>query len=283
MPAGRIVFALLFIVCVLFAPPAAAAAKESAYDRVTRTSTLRCGYYIYPPETIMDPNTKQISGWAHDIVEEAGKALGIKIDWTEEITLDAIYEGVNSGRFDALCSTLWESPERSKHILFTQTVAFPTYYPLVRVDDRRFDKDLSLINSVDVKIAVMEGEYGEAVAKEKFPKAQRVSLPRGSQYTTIFQDVATKKADIVFAVPATGQKFIDNNPGVLRMIDKEVVLMPASVIMLNTDEVKLKNLLDSTLRHLILKGTVDDILKKYHPNDSKTNYFVSKLYATPVK
>jgi len=257
--------------------------KEGIYDRILRTKTLRCGYYLYPPETIKDPNTGEMSGWAHDIVEAVGKELDLKVEWPEEITLDTIYEGVNSGRFDALCSTLWESPERSKHVLFTQNVAYPTYYPIVRADDHRFDNDLSLINSPDVKIAVMEGEYGEVVAKEKFPKAIRSALGRGSLYTNIFQDVAIKKADIMFAVPGTAQKFIDANPGTLRMVNKEVVVMPASVIMLPTDEMKLKNLFDSTLRHLILKGTVKGILGKYYPNDDKTNYYPDQPYSSPAK
>jgi len=262
-------------------PQSDTAKKETAYERVMRTGTLRCGYYIYPPETTKDPNTGAMGGWAHDIVEAAAKELGWKVEWSEEITLDTIYEGVDSGRFDALCSTLWESPQRSKHVLFTQTVGFVTYYPFVRADDTRFDSDLKRINDPAVKIAIMEGEYGQVVANELYPLAGQTPLPRASQYNLIYQEVATRKADVLFTSPSSGQEFIRANPGVLKMINKEVVLMPASVLMLQTDEVKLKNLFDSTIRHLLNRGVVQNIFAKYNLDDGYTTYPVVKPYIAP--
>lgn len=255
--------------------------STSVYDRVLASNTLRCGYYIYPPETIKDPNTGAMSGWAVDIVEAAAKELALKVEWSEEITLDTIYEGVGSGRFDALCSTLWESPQRSRHVLFTQNVGFVTYYPFVREGDTRFDADLSLINKPDVKIAIMEGEYGQVVANELYPNAGQTALPRGSQYNLIYQEVATGKADVLFTSPSSGQEFMAANPGVLRMAPKEVIVMPASVLMLQSDEVKLKNLIDSTLRHLLNRGVVKDIFAKYKLDDGYTAFPVAKPYVTP--
>lgn len=267
---------------VQFSPQGASTPiRESAYDRIMRTGTLRCGYYSYPPEIIVDANTRQISGWAHDIVERVGQELGLKVEWVEEITLDTIYEGVNAGRFDALCSTLWESPQRSKHVLFTQNVVYPTYYPFVRADDHRFDANLQRINAPDVKVAIMDGEYGQVVANEFFANAKQDALPRGTMYSMIFEEVAHRKADVVFAVPSTGQLYMKGNPGVLRMLNREVVVMPASVMMLRSDEIKLKQLLDSTLRHLLNRGVVRDIIAKYHPGDKITNYPVAKPYVQP--
>ena len=192
-----------------------------------------------------------------------------------------MFEGVLSSRFDALCSTVWESPERSRHVLFTQNVAYPTYYPFVRADDNRFDQDISRINSPDVTVAVVDGEYGQMVASEFFPQAKQDSLPKLTIYNAVFQDIVSRKADAVFAVPATGQAFMKNSPGTLKMLNREVVVMPASVIMLNPDEIKLKLLLDSTLRHLLNRGVVKQILEKYHPGDKITNYPVAKPYALP--
>ncbi|MGE3770801.1 MAG: substrate-binding periplasmic protein, partial [Bdellovibrionales bacterium] len=240
------------------------------------------GYYIYPPEITKVAKTGVMGGWAHDIVESMGKELGLKVEWAEEITLDAIYEGVDSGRFDALCSTLWESPQRSKHVLFTQNVGYPTYYPFVRAGDTRFDNDLSLINNPNIKVAVIDGEYGKVVADELYPHATQVALPRGTQYDLIFQEVVTGKADVVFGVPQTGLGFIKANPGIMRMVNKEVVLMPASVMMLQKDELKLKVLIDSTLRHLINRGVVEQIFTKYGLNDGYSTYPAAKPYISPV-
>lgn len=264
------------------APSATATGKESVYDRVMASNTLRCGYYVYPPETTKDANTGQMGGWAHDIVEALGRELGLKVEWIEEITLDTIYEGVDSGRFDALCSTLWESPQRSKHVLFTQNIGFVTYYPFVRANDTRFDNDLRLINDPAIKIAIMEGEYGQVVANELYSKASQVALPRGSQYNMIYQEVATGKADVLFTSPSSGNEFIVANPGVLRMVPKEVIVMPASVLMLQKDEQKLKTLFDSTLRHLLNRGVVQEIFANYKLDDGYTAFPVAKPYIAPT-
>ena len=38
------------------------AKKETAYERVTRTGVLRCGYATWPPNVMKDPNTGKVSG-----------------------------------------------------------------------------------------------------------------------------------------------------------------------------------------------------------------------------
>lgn len=55
-------------VVLLMAFPAFAAEKESSYDRVMRTRTLRCGYGIFQPMIMKDPNTRKISGIFVDIM-----------------------------------------------------------------------------------------------------------------------------------------------------------------------------------------------------------------------
>jgi len=70
----------LFLVLMPFLALAADKEKESAFDRVMRTKTLRCGYTIYPPFFSKDPNTGEFSGLFHDFTEQIGKELGIKIE-----------------------------------------------------------------------------------------------------------------------------------------------------------------------------------------------------------
>ncbi len=252
--------------------------RESIYKRVLRTETIRCGYLTYPPEIVVDSQTNQISGWVYEIIEAAAKELNFKVEWVEQVTHDSMFQGLQTGRYDVICSGLWESPPRSKVALFMTPVTYATYYPFVRADDTRFDNDLRLINSEDVKIAVADGEYGEVVAREKFPSAGLHSIPPGTSYSLIFPDVATGKADVVFALPSTASHYMKNNPGKLKMIDQEVLVMPSSVMSTNVGEHKLKYLLDSTLRHLLNTGVVANIIAKYHPGDDKTNYPVARPY-----
>mgnify|MGYP002361162467 CR=1 FL=1 len=70
------------------APAAAEAKKETTYERVMRTKELHCGYLIYPPNFMIDVNSKKMSGIFYDAVEAMGKELNLKIVWQEEGAYD---------------------------------------------------------------------------------------------------------------------------------------------------------------------------------------------------
>lgn len=258
---------------------ASVATKETAYERVLRTGTIRCGYLPYSPEIIIDPNTKKITGWVHDVIEQVGKELDLKIEWTEEVTFDDMFAGLQTGRYDAVCSGLWESPARSRKVMFTTPVTYATYYPFVRVNDDRFNTiNIDRINQPDVRIAILEGEYAEVIKNESFPNAQIDKLPPAAAQTQMFPDLETGKADVVFAMPANARAYIDNNPGKARMMAKEVSVMPSPVMSIGNQEIALKVMLDTTIRHLLLKGKVRAIIDRYHPAGDLTNYPPIKPY-----
>lgn len=102
---------LLLILLLTVAPAFAAETKESAYDRVIRTGTIRCGYAISPPVMVQDPNTKKLSGLDYDLWQEIGKDLGLKIEFVEEAGWGNFIEGLRSNRYDAFCTELWPDPE----------------------------------------------------------------------------------------------------------------------------------------------------------------------------
>src|ERR1700733_12800080 len=76
------------------------APKESTYDRIKRTGTIRCGYTTWNPLFYIDPKTNEKTGIFHDIMEEAGARLGVKIVWQEEIGWASITESGRNGSVD---------------------------------------------------------------------------------------------------------------------------------------------------------------------------------------
>lgn len=65
---------LSFFLLLVFAASAwAGDAKESAYDRVMRTGTIRCGYFIWPPGFSIDPNVGKRSGFFTILSKNWGK------------------------------------------------------------------------------------------------------------------------------------------------------------------------------------------------------------------
>lgn len=260
---------VLTIVAFLIAVPAFAADKESAYDRVIRTGTLRCGYALWPPTAMAkDPKTGEMTGIFVEIAEEMAENLNVKLEWTEETGWGSFIESLQSNRFDLFCAPLWRNAERGRLISYTVPLAYSALHLYARAGDERFDKDIAILNSADYKLATMDGEMSQIVARRFFPNAQQVSIPQLGDITQLVMDVATGKADAVFLEPSLAYDFAKKNPGKIRQVTKEPYqVFPDSFGMLIGEE-KFKDMIDSALIEMMNQGAVDRIIEKYEPDRS---------------
>ncbi len=239
--------------------------EESVYDRVIRTGTLRCGYTVYPPDTIKDPNTGKLSGVFVDTVQKAADLLHLKLEWSEEVSWGTMIEGLNSDRFDAICSGVWENTDRGRVAAFSRPIFYSALGVYVRKDDTRFGNDLAVLNDPAVRLAVIDGETSATIGRNRFPRAQQVALPQGSDVSQMLLSVTSGKADLVFVEPAVAADFLRTNPDSIRnAADRPVMVLP-TVVMFRRGQDELRLMLDSAFDQLVNDGEVDDILKKYEP------------------
>lgn len=77
-----VVLALVALGIVIFSPSSSredhASKQETTFERVLRTGVIRCGYPVWPPSNIVDPNTKILSGYSHDLTEAVADELSLK-------------------------------------------------------------------------------------------------------------------------------------------------------------------------------------------------------------
>lgn len=238
------------------------ASKESVYDRVMRTGTIRCGYYVAEPYTIKDLKTGKLSGIWHDYVEEMGKELKLKIDWTEEIGLGDYSTALEFDRIDAMCLGVWVDPTRAKASDFITPISYHGAYIWVRVDDHRFDQDLKKLNDPSVTISYTDGDIGETVRQEDFPLAKIHALPQLVPVSQVLEDIVTKKADFVVMTPEVVAGFNRANDEKLRKIGAPVRIFQESIAV-RKDAHEFRRLLDHTTRFLIGNGVIERILHKY--------------------
>lgn len=188
----------------------------SVYDRVIASKTIRCGYVSWPPYLSKDANTGKVSGFFADYMEEFGRAFDLKVQWTEEVAPSDIPTALNTGRIDAFCVSIGAVPTRAVNMDFSRVVAYFPFHAYVRKDDTRFDNNLDLINNPDVTLSTMEGEYTSILARTTFPKAKLMEITGNQGLSTLFLNVATNKADVVFQDPGAFRDYADKNPGLLR-------------------------------------------------------------------
>ena len=245
---------------------ATAAKQETAYERVMRTGTLRCGYVVFAPYFVKDPNTGTPSGLFVDLMSEIGALQSFKVEWTEEASLPNLIESMRVGKIDAMCSGLWENAVAGKQVEFSRPIFFNVLGVYVRSDDHRFDHNLAAINDAAVKIAVIDGGMAEKIADSDFPKAQKFSIPELSDYSSLLLNVTTGKADLTISATHEAHNFLQTHPGTLRKADADLpIRVLPNTIFFHKGEFQLASMVNSALDEIEYKGQLEKIIAKYEP------------------
>lgn len=258
--------------------PSSQEAKETVYDRVIKSGKLRAAYISYPPACMKDAISGKMSGIFVETIEKAAENCGLKVEWTEEVGWGAQIEGLEADRYDVVGSPVWANPTRGK----MTTLSIPVYYSgigiYVREDETRFGGDWTAINSDKVRIGTIDGETGDLIARTQFPSANRVSLPQLADISQLFLEVTNNKADVLFAEPYYGYKFLESNPKSVKNIAAEnPIRVLGNCYMLKRDQVRMKHMLDVAIEDLLNSGYVDQLLAKYEPTPG-TFYRVARPY-----
>lgn len=241
------------------------AKKETAFERVMRTRTLRCSYISRAHHFTIDAAAKKTSGIDYEVMEALGKLTGLKIDWVEETGVGAFPELLSSGKVDAHCVTMWTNVARSTRVIATGPVLYTPVYAYVRAGDTRFDGNIAALNGENMIISVADSGTMKAIADATFPKARQFALTGLSTEAELLLNVATRKADATFADELAVYDYNKNNP------DKQLKRV-AGVVPLRTyseafdvamGEWELREVLSTAVNELHNNGTIDRILGKY--------------------
>jgi polar amino acid transport system substrate-binding protein len=252
--------------------------QQTVYDRVMKSGTIRAAYLSYPPACMKDTKTGKLSGIFVETLEKAAENVGLKVEWTEEVGWGSQIEGLQADRYDIIGSPVWANPTRGK----VAGLSIPVYYSgigiYVRQNENRFTSDYNTINSSNVKIATIDGETGDLIARSQFPQAQRNSLPQTTDISQLFLELTGNKADVMFAEPYFAYQFLQSNPNSVKNIatDKPIRTL-GNVYMFKRDQGEFKQMLDVAIEDLINSGYVDQLINKYEPAPN-TFYRVAQPY-----
>lgn len=267
---------LLALFMLLLSPPAFADDKETVFDRVTSSNTIRCGYYLWSPVLQKDIKTGDFSGISYDVMEEIGRRLSIKIEWVEEAGMDVILQGMNNDRYDMVCAPLYTLGARARSAFFTTPLFYAPLYLIVRAEDRRFDKDYKILNSPDFTVAVIEGEATAILAAQRLPKATIHTVPQIQGYSFVLKDVALGKADVTISDEVSVADFNKNNQEKLRVIKVPFTVNAASYPV--AQDSKFKELISVSVDELLRDGWFENLLVTKYPDFYNEIMPVAKPY-----
>jgi polar amino acid transport system substrate-binding protein len=259
------------LMLVLFACGSAHAAdapKETAFQRVMRTKTIRCGYAVWAPVMMKDANTGKFTGIYYDYMTMLGERLGMKIEWAVELDLSTYLDDLAAGKYDVECSGGWPNAQRGKVADYTRPIYYAPIYLYTAEGDTRFDKDMSLINDPKVRFVTMVGEQSEAYRRSAFPKSTEVSLPGNAMLDNILHQITYKKADVAFYDEMSIEAFMKANPGKLHRIPSAPVKVIPNNLSVTKGEDKLVTMLNTATEELLNEGAIDRMLDNYNlPRD----------------
>lgn len=243
--------------------------KENLFARLQKTKTLRCAYISWSKSYFAkDPNTGKFEGMGYDMAEALAKILNVKIDWVEEVGVGNMFEGLKTGRYDAICTPIWLDASTAANALPTEAAYFSPVYAYARASDTRFQENdpnaVAKINNADIRLVDVDGSNGIQIHNNIYPKATLLSMPGTMSGAEIIQQVVQNKADITQQNPAFAEDFIKTNPGVLKRVTAgPLMVYPTALIVLPQGEWDAKMWFDQAIGTLKNIGTVNAILNGY--------------------
>jgi PAS domain S-box-containing protein len=155
-----------------------------------------------PPFEYMDEKGNY-SGICAGFIEECAKRIGVTISKVPGLTVSAAIDKVKSGEIDVI-PKVTPTPERGKHLLFTQAfVTFPSV--IISRKDARFIGGLDDLGGL--KIGVLKGLVVEELLKRDYPRLPLIAL---TDVKSALMDISTGKIDV----------FVDNLGTVSYNIEK---------------------------------------------------------------
>ena len=246
------------------APDQVTTKNETAFERVMRTNTLRCGYVLTPPQLARDPNTGSFSGIAFDITEEIAKRLNLKVEWSEETNFATLNEALKNGRFDALCFTSYRWVPGARGSDYTTPLFYTMTTVYARPDDHRFDNNPAAINDPSVKMITIDAEASTFIHDKDFPKSTPVSFPVGTEFSLALEAVAANKADVAVMNPLSVMPYLAANPNkVVRVPSQTPLRLSSHALIIGKGETDLLSTLNVVIDEMHFDGTMDKILDKY--------------------
>lgn len=259
---------LIAIVLVFFsALTAQAKDKETAYDRIMRTGTIRCGYIAYAPGLTKDLTTGAFGGIFYDLISEIAKRLNLKVEMSVESSWGNVDQDMRTGKADLMCMPAWSY---FPYMRGKMVVSDPVYYNAVgvyvRKGDNRFTNNLKAINDPSVTVEAIDGTIASDIAVADYPKAKVHSSPQGTDYSYNILNLLAKKADVTFVDPDYAERLLakQDEKGILVDIAKDNPVRLFSVgFLLPMGETELEQMINMSIGALHTEGFIEKLLQKY--------------------
>jgi polar amino acid transport system substrate-binding protein len=208
----------LLAACAPAKPAAAGQAAAGLPDlkgRVIKAVTENA----YLPLNFADPKTGQGIGWEYDAVNEIGKRLNAKIEWSL-CSWDTMIQGVRDGQFDVGMDGITINDERKKQVDFSIPYMESRQFMLVRKDEARFTDEKTFAADPKLLVGAQAGTtnfysavYNVLDGNEKNPRIKLFET-----FGATVQALLSGDVDMVLMDASSSAGYIGANPDKLKQV-----------------------------------------------------------------
>ena len=238
--------------------PAAAPADGTAETAAEEAAVLRVGTEgTYAPFSFHDPETNELTGYDVEVITAVADELGMEVEFSE-VPWDAIFAGLESGRYDVVANQVSLTPERLETYDFTAPYTVSTGAVVTRADDTSVRSLADLAGKTTAQSATsnwaqVAAEAGAQVeAVEGFTQAIAL-LQQGRVDATINDDLA-----VLNYLQTTGDDSVHIAAATEDQTEQAFALVQDSEL---TEEI------DAALAELRADGTLAEISQEWFGDD----------------
>ena len=258
-----IVAIILSLFALFRTPTNISSIEKSAFDNILEKDEIIVCYITWPPSVIKDPNTGKLSGFIIDIFEEVAKDADLKVKYTES-TWGGFPADLNTGKCDTAIAGIYPTIGRSTSVSFTRPFFYAGNGAVVKVGDNRFDS-IDDLNKENIKIAVIQGEYGHIYAQKYLPEAELVVLEKSADLTMPLVAVTSGQADVGLSTSDVIKEYVANHPELKDLFANQPYSTTPITWAVRSDDQELLNFLNNAINYLEATGFLDATAKKYQP------------------
>ncbi|SFR69776.1 cystine transport system substrate-binding protein [Agromyces sp. CF514] len=248
---------LALAACSSSAPAASDDAAGDEYGLVKAGTLTVATEGTYRPFTFHDEGSGDLVGYDVEIAEAVADELGLKVEF-QETQWDAIFAGLDAGRFDVIANQVSINPEREESYLFSTPY---TVSPSVVV-----------VNEGDTSIKTFDDLKGKTTAQSLTSNFYQLAVDAGANVESVegwAQAVALLEQGRVDATVNDKLTFLDyvkQNPDAKLEVAAETD-PSESALAFTKDKTALVKAVDEALAKLKEDGTLAEIGEKYFGAD----------------
>jgi cyclohexadienyl dehydratase len=208
----------LFVSMCFLVTDHAYAQQASRLDDIMKRGTLRIGMTgDYLPFTYLDKATSKFRGFDVDMAEALGKALGVKVEYTQT-AWPQLMKDFEADNFDIAMGGVSITLDRQKKGMFSTPIMREGKTPIARCADGGKFETIADIDRPGTRVIVNPGGTNERFAKANIKNAE---IKTYNDNVTIFDEIAKGNADLMMTDSSETRYQQKLHPGVLCAVHPE--------------------------------------------------------------